>query len=170
MNASTSNDHESDDTQIVRFEGNPNDSGETGERSIWSRFLNAIWPFSKRGGEWAKYSGGLGKAFAEAEVSQRANTAARTAAEAAETAARADVSRQEAVRVFNEQIDAIFGDDGLPESAKLLKLAKLLEKNTDLSEQIENVTEIIDRLALTRGSKIKIGATSRKMSTPRGGS
>lgn len=145
-----------DTRSIIRFDGNPNEPSRANEATLWKRFLKVIWPFAKTGGEWARYSGELGKTFAEAEVAQRVNTAERIAAEAAETAARADINRQDAVRIFSEQIDAIFSGDNVPESAKMLKLAKLLAANPDLTCQVNKVSKLIETLAKTRGTRIEI--------------
>ena len=58
---------------------------------------------------------------------------------------------------FNLEVDAIFMEDGLPEAAKMLKLAKLLEANPDIAEQIDKVSGILEKLCLTRGTRVKIG-------------
>jgi hypothetical protein len=142
---------------IVKLEGTPNEFAPK-ERSLWQKFLNVIWPFTRKGGKWAKYGYGLSKTFIEAEVANKQNQAAKTAAEAAELSARADANRNQAAKIFNEQIDSIFKDDLLPESAKLLKLAKLLESNPDLAAQLEKVAELIESLQLLHGTSVEIQA------------
>jgi hypothetical protein len=147
-----------DSAAIARFEGGPAEAVTLAERTRWQRFLAAIWPFTRKGGAWARYGGELGKAYVEAEVQLKQNEATRLAAEAAEIAARADVNRNESGVLFNQQVDNIFADDNLPEAVKVLKLAKLLETNPDLLAQLEKVREIMESLRLTRGTSVEISA------------
>ena len=141
-------------TSIVKYEGTPNEPFRAKEQSRWRQFLRAIWPFAQEGGKWAQYGTDLGRTFAEAEVADRVNRAEKTAAETAEIAASADLKRQESVRVFNTEIDSIFAQDNLPDSAKMLKLAKLFEANPELVQQVDRVTHILERLTLQRGAKV----------------
>jgi hypothetical protein len=161
---------DNDDNSIIRYDGIPTEPFRPHEPTRWQRFLTAIWPFARQGGEWAKYGGELGKAYLDAEIANRTNTASRTAAEAAETAARADFQRQDAVRVFNDQIDSIFKDNNLPHGAKILKLAKLMEANPDLAQQVEKITDIVDKLALRRGARIEIASEVTEPAPERTGS
>lgn len=140
---------------IVKLEGMPNNSGGH-EPSRWQKFLSLIWPFTSFGGKWAKYGYGLSKTYVEAEVENKQNEAAKTAAEAAEISARADANRNQAAKLFGEQVDNIFKDVTLPETAKLLKLAKLMESNPELVEQIDKVTKLIESLRLLHGASVEI--------------
>ena len=63
---------------------------------------------------------------------------------------------REAVEKFNKNIDDIFKEDGLPDSAKMLKLAKLIAENPDIVEQLDKVNGIIEKLGWERGTRIGI--------------
>lgn len=145
-----------DDCAIVKYEGTPTDYEASEEISRWQRFLNAFFPFTRRGGKLAAYGAELSRAYAEAEVASKQNEAAKKAAEAAEIAALAEVNKNESCRIFNAQVDAIFRDDSLPEAAKLLKLAKLLDTNPQLAEQIDRVADLMNRLNVARGTNVEI--------------
>lgn len=140
---------------IIKFDGTPNDSTLPAEPSRWHRFLQAIWPFTRRGGQWARHGAELGRAYAEAEVEFKKNTAARTAAEAAELTARADASRNEAARIFNSEIDSIFANNDIPDHARMLMLAKLFQANPDLAEQVTIVTSLLESLKDQHGTKVE---------------
>ena len=147
-----------DDHAIVKFEGRPNEPTHSGEKSRWAKFKRLIWPFAKRGGEWAKYGAGLGTAFAEAEVAKKENEAAKLAAEAADTAAAADLKRAEKVKVVNDEIERIFTDPDVPNEAKTLQLANLLQDNPELAQQVERVGELINQLRLKRNVHVELKA------------
>lgn len=139
---------ERDAPAIIKYEGIPNPPTQ---QSVWRRFLQTVFPFMKRGGKWAEHGADLARSYAEAEVADRNNRALKTAAEAAEISARADLARNEAAKVFSDEVDAIFADRDLPESARMLKLAKLFEANPDLAAQVERVTDLLNRLHLQYG-------------------
>lgn len=123
--------------------------------SFWYRFKAFVCP-------WLRQSEDLVEAYAKAKVEREENEARKIAEEAAEIAARKDVTRQKEVKTFNAIIDDIFKDDTLPMGAKALKLAKLIENNPQVAKQLENVTDIIEKLALKKGLNIEVVDDSQK--------
>lgn len=138
---------------IVKVEGTPNLPDRPKEPTRWQSFKCWLFPHLKRSEE-------LGEAYAEAKVERERSEARKTAEEAAEIAARKDVLRQEEVKQFNDIINDIFADDGLPPGAKAFKLAKLIEKNPQIGAQLEKVKGIIGELSLKRGLNIDVEGDS----------
>lgn len=148
------------ETRLVKIEGRPNSPERTKERTRWQRFKFWLFPHLKKSRE-------LAEAYAEAKVEKEKSEARKTTEEAAEIAARKDITRQKEVREFNIIIDDIFKDDTLPPGAKALKLAKLIEKNPQVAKQLQRVKDIIENLALKKGFNIGVVDDSQK-SLPEG--
>jgi hypothetical protein len=119
-------------TRLVKVEGRPNTPERPKESTLWERFEFFLFPHLKRSKE-------LAEAYAEAKVEKEKSEARKTTEQAAKIAARRDlelerkrIPDQEEIREFNAAVDNIFSDDRLPEQAKALKFAKLIEKNQGL--------------------------------------
>jgi hypothetical protein len=153
-----------DDTQelgITKVQGAPNEPDHGAEPDRWRRFKEFILPWLKKGSD-------LGAEYSEARLAQEKNKARKTAEEAAEIAARRDVAQQRAVRDFGANVDAIFADDGLPDEARALKFAKLIESNPHLLDQFEKVKALLTSLHLDKGLSIdpleeQVGAPSKAL-------
>lgn len=139
---------------IVKMEGIPAPIESLEEISSWRRFLRWLNPFTRQGGKLAKYGAGLARAYAEAEVAVKVGEAYKVAEEAAELAARADTQRNEACLAYNKALDEALNDER-PEG-KALKLAKILSENPEVTEQLQVVSEIMDRLNFNRGTTVEI--------------
>ena len=85
--------------------------------------------------------------YTEAKVEKERSEARKVAEEAAEIAAKRDLIRQKSAKEFGIVIDDIFADDGLPLSAKALKLSKLMEENHGVLAQLEKAEKIIEKTA-----------------------
>lgn len=148
---------------IVRANGRPLNGRRKGERTRWQGFVGWV-------SGWFWKADELGEAYLEGRVSRETNESLRVVTEAAEIAARtdvakaqreevlaqADLAKQQAAKQFFENVDNVFARDGAPTQAKLLKLAKLLESNPEVGDQVEKVQEIMERLQFQRGAKIGI--------------
>lgn len=141
---------------LVKVEGAPNVPNKPADKRLWSRFKRWLFPHIYKTEK-------LATEYAEAKVQKEKSSARKIAEEAADIAAKKDTERakkalldQEEVLKFNSAVDDIFGDDGLPEEAKVLKFAKLMEKNPRVIEQLDRVKEVIERLRLTRGVSIDV--------------
>ena len=141
---------------IVRVGGLPPKPNPPEERRRWERFKK--WAASK-----FKWGGGLAKEFADADVNikkaqvkETLNKAAKIAAEERQTDADTDVKKQQQIEQFNKNVDNIFADDKLPDVAKMLKLANMIEKDRELTAQVEKVKYLIETLRLTRHTEIEI--------------
>ena len=118
-------DQEKPGDPIVRLDGVPREAMKEEEKSRFKRFVS-IFPHLLK-------TVALGRKYIRAKVTQEENKAKKTAAEAAEIAARKELQEQEAaterqreVQEFSKNVDDIFKDDGLPPDAKMLKMAKYL--------------------------------------------
>jgi len=140
---------------IVKVEGRPKSLQRLAEQTLWGRFKAFVFP-------WLRRSKDLGEAYAEAKIAREENEARKIAEQAAEIAARKDVTRQKEVQTFNAIIDDIFAYDTLPPGAKALKLAKLMEKNPQVAKQLEKVKDIIENLALKKGLNLEVVDESGK--------
>jgi hypothetical protein len=140
---------------IVKAEGRPNNPEKPKEQTRWQRFKTWIFPYWKESKE-------LAKTYSQAEVAKKENEARKLMEEAAEIAARKDLTQQKEVKQFNDIIDDIFADDGLLPGAKALKLAKLMEKNPQVAAQLEKVKDIIEKLALKKGLNMEVVDESQK--------
>jgi hypothetical protein len=87
--------------------------------------------------------------YFEAEIHKRQS-------EADKIAAQTEVLKQKEVFEFNKIINEIFKDDGLPKSAKYLKLAKVLEKNSQVLENFKDVKKITENIKLDEQQRIKL--------------
>jgi hypothetical protein len=143
----------SDDAAIVKFEAGaqPREGGRYApyDPTLFQRFWNWLFPRLERGAD-------LAEAYGAAEVAGRAAEVRRTAENAAEIAAKRDlslakagVSRQQEVQEFIKNIEAI---EGLQSPAgQTLAFAKLIENNPDVIAQVEVVETLVEKLALSRG-------------------
>ena len=140
---------------IVKVEGRPNFPKHPKEQTRWESFKLFLFRRLRKSKE-------LAEAYTEAKVAKEQNEARKIAEEAGEIAARKDRTRQQEASEFNAIIDDIFSDDSLPAGAKMLKLAKLMEKNPQLASQLRKVKEIIEELGLKTGLSIEVEADSLK--------
>jgi hypothetical protein len=134
---------------IVKVEGTPNLPEQPEERPRWECFKSWLFPHMRKSKE-------LAQAYTEAKVAKEENEARKIAEEAAEIAARKDLTMQQEASEFNALIDDIFADDGMPIGAKALKLAKLMEKNPQIVAQLDEVKGIMEELALKKGLNIEV--------------
>ncbi len=141
---------------IARVEGAPRLPHAEGETTTWQAFKSWFW--RKLG--WADESS---EAYAEARVARERSEAARIASEAAEIAARAEetkaqagLTRQHLAKQFSENLDAIFADDGLSQTAKVLKLAKVMADDPTLLDRAADIQRRMEELRIQRGVRIAI--------------
>jgi len=140
---------------IVKVEGRPNLPEQPEERTRWECFKSWLFPHMRKSKE-------LAQAYTEAKVAKEENEALKIAEEAAEIAARKDLTKQQEASEFNKLIDDIFADDGLLPGVKALKMAKLMEKNPKIATQLDKVKDIIEKLALKKGLNIEVEDGSLK--------
>ncbi len=138
---------------IVKAEGRPRSPHQPNERTRLKRFKDWLHPHLKK-------SEKLTEAYAEAKVTKETNEANRIAQEAAKIAAQTDLEnakkdivKQKEVEQFSANIDDIYKDDGLPLQAKQMKMAKLLENNPGIIQQLNRVTEVMEKLESQKKSK-----------------
>jgi len=143
------------ETRLVKVEGRPNSPELPKEQTRWERFKFWLFPHLRKSGE-------LAEAYAEAKVEKEKSEARKRTEEAAEIAARKDVTRQEEVKEFCSIVDGIFADDGLPPGAKALKLAKLMEENPQVAAQLDKIKDLIEKLALNKGFNVEVVDESHK--------
>lgn len=141
---------------IAQIEGIPREQFRKNEKEKWLVFKQVMSKLFNKGGE-------LGTEYAEShvriqqsEVLKNLQEAAKIAAEKGNIDAEIRVKNQKEVKKFNQNIDDIFANDGLPASAKMLKLAKLLENNPGIENQIEKVKNMIEQLSQAKGFKIEL--------------
>lgn len=132
---------------IQRYEGTPNKRGRRGEGKRWARFRNWFIGWFKQGDE-------LGANYVEAKVSEAQAEADMKRERVAEIAARTDVLKNKGVKAFCDLIDDQFAKDD-PELARALKLAKLLEANPAIAEQVSKVNALREKLARERGVRVE---------------
>lgn len=141
---------------VVEAQGGPNSPNRRGETTVWQHF--------KR---WASRhlvsTDDLIDAYTTGEKMGRKTQALRNIEEAAEYAAKADLTRQEATKKFFDNVDSIFGDQKNSPEAIKLKLAKLSENNPALKKQLDTVNEIIKMLAMNNGAGFHIVDDSRSL-------
>lgn len=151
---------------ITKVEANPHTIKggiyEQHEAGLFKRFWHWLFPRLERGADMAE-------AFGDAEVAQRDASARRTAEEAAEIAAKREISeakaglqRQLDVKQFIENIDAIESLDSI--AGQTLAFAKLLEQNPGIMDQVELIESMVARLGYERGlmiSRARESATER---------
>lgn len=140
-----------DDHAIVRVTGKPRQTDKVVSRRDLVNFhalANLVGKKFQQGGE-------LAEEYIRARVAQETNAAAQAAAEAAEIAsrkeeneARANLTRQQAVSQFVDNLGKI---QELSPVAQAAAVCKLIADNPELSQQLDAITEVADRLQLTRG-------------------
>jgi hypothetical protein len=155
----TWNPDQHDDHAIVRYEGRPNEASRPAEKTRWQRFLEFIHIKSRKTGE-------LGEAYADAEVAKKKNEAAKVAADAADIAAHADLTRIKVVKAVNDEIERIFSEVNLPPAARMMQLNVLAKEHPEIMEQLDKLESIEDRLRLNRGVRIQIAQDEPAASTP----
>jgi hypothetical protein len=102
---------------------------------------------------------GLGEEYVRAKVAQESNAAAKTAAEAAELAskrelneAHADIARQDALKGFIENLQMM---KGLNPPQQVMALAKMMQQEPGLFEQIDKIDDLINMLHVKHGTRIE---------------
>ena len=83
-----------------------------------------------------KKSKKLTKEYAEAKIKQEQNIAKKIEAQT-------NLLKIKEIKDFNNIINDIFSDDGLPEIAKALKLAKIIENNNNIIPLLNSTQDII---------------------------
>jgi hypothetical protein len=134
-------------------------------KTLWNLFKEWLCTHFKKGEE-------LIEAYAEAKVEKEKSQAKKTAEETAEIAAKRDTElarkrliEHEEMQRFNVVVDDIFKEDGLPDEAKVLKFAKLIEKNHSIVAQVEEAIEVMQKLRLVRGVNIGVLSNPKKLLT-----
>lgn len=124
------------------------------KRTRWQRFKDALSPHLSGSKE-------LAYAYTKAKVEKELSEALRIAEEAAEIAAKKDLIRQKGVKEFGAVIDDIFAVDSLPPGAKALKLAKLIQENPQVLEQLKIAGKVIEKFSLNNNHKNKLMVESQ---------
>ncbi len=148
-----------DQEGIARIEGVP-ERDEEGKLS--RRELITFDKFTELVREKLAKGVGLAEAYAGARVAQEENKAKKTAAEAAEIAARKrqidderrsqkEKAGQETVQHFIENVDRILE---LPPEGQGIALAKLVAKNPDIEKQLDKITATLGKLHLLKGTAL----------------
>jgi hypothetical protein len=141
------NDTDVDASAIQKFEGTPNKRGRRGEYKRWRRFLDWFAARFEKGDS-------LADVYLEAKASEAQAEAEIKRERAAEIAAKTDLLRNKAVRQFCDLVDAQFSADD-PNLARNLKLAKLIEANPALREQLHLVAELREKLERKKGTRVE---------------
>jgi hypothetical protein len=151
---------------LIKFSGTPNEPNRPEELSRWQRFKRAVWPWARKGGLLAERATYLGEAYAEAEVAKRDSEARKFAAEAADLSARADHTRQETVRLVNDEIQRIFSDETISDMGRMMQLANILAHNPDLADQLKYIDNLYSQLRALRGVQLSVslGETKKELS------
>lgn len=97
----------------------------------------------------------LGIAYENAVVNKVDAEGEKLIQEAAKLAAEKDLIKQEQFRTFCETVDKSFSAND-PQQNVMLKLAKLLETNPEIGNQLEKVNEIIHKLRQDKECRIFI--------------
>lgn len=137
------------DHAIVRYEGRPNEGDAPVEKTRWRRFLEFFHLVSRK-------SSDLGEAYAGAEIAKRQNEATKIGAEAAEIAAKADLTRTENVTLVNAEIRRIFTDEQLPPEVKAMQLNALAKEHPEILEQLKVIDELTEKLRINKGVQIQV--------------
>ena len=138
-----------DDHAIVRYEGRPNEADRPAEKTRMRRFLELLHLVSRKTTE-------VAEAYADAEVTKKENEAVKIAAQAAEIAARADLTRTIEVKVVNDEIRRIFSEEDMPVETVKMQLKALAERHPEILEQSEKIEQLVERLRLRRGAQFQI--------------
>jgi len=116
----------------------------TRKETPWQRLKSWIlWTLP-----WFESSKGLGVAYAKAKVARENNTAEEIAARKDFEGELRRVLDQREIKEFNANVDDILSEDGLSSGGKMLKLAKLVEKNQGVLEELAKTKEIAIELGL----------------------
>lgn len=158
----TWNPEQPDDHAIVRYDGRPHEADRPAEKTRWRRFLEFLHLTSRT-------AHGLSQAYAEAEVVKKRNEAVKVAAEAAEIAARADLTRSKVVTVLSDQIERIVTNEDLPEEAVRMQLSLLAKSHPEILEQVDKIEQIVETLRLKRGTRLQIVQDEPAASGPTAG-
>jgi hypothetical protein len=132
---------------IQRYEGIPNKRGRRGEAKRWSRFREWFISRFRRGDDLADdyVAAKVNEAQAEADIKRE---------KVAEIAARTDLLKNKGVEKFCDIVD-----QSLPsidkDLADALKLAKLLEANPAIAEQIGKIGNLVENLKEKRKVRIE---------------
>lgn len=138
-----------DDHAIVRYEGRPNEADRPAEKTRMRRFLEFLRLLPRKTDE-------VAVAYDDAEVVEKSNEAVKIAAQAAEMAARADLTRTVEVTVVNEEIERIVTNRSLPMEAVRMQLRTLAKAHPEILEQSDKIDQLIERLRLQRGLRVQI--------------
>lgn len=151
----------------IEFKGIPQEVESVGEKSRWRAFLDFVNPWANRGKALIKTAKELGKEHVQtlneinkAEAKKRTGEAIKSHAEAekikeeaAEIAAR---KSNEKVKAVNDEIVRIFSDESLPDQAKALMLANVMNENPEISAQLEKIIDMMSKLQLVNFAEINI--------------
>ncbi|MDP2448021.1 MAG: hypothetical protein Q8M93_07275 [Polaromonas sp.] len=103
-------------------------------------------------------------AFQEATVRKIEAEGEKLVEEAAKIAAEKDVAKQEALRIFCQTVDSTFGSED--PNAYALKLAKLLETNPEMANQLSKVQGILATLQQQKGCHVIFESPSKLIESP----
>lgn len=92
-------------------------------------------------------------AYEEAVVRKTEAEGEKLIEEASKLSAEKDVTKQQELRQFCENVENIFSPSDSPH-ATMLKMAKLLETNPGIAAQLDRVNAVLDRLASEKGCLI----------------
>ncbi len=138
-----------DDHAIVRLEGRPNEADRPAEKTLMRRFLEFLRLVPRKTDE-------VAQTYVAAEVIKEPNEAVKITAEAAELAARADLTRTVEVTIVNDEIRRIVADESLPIEAVKMQLRALVKAHPEILEQSEKIDQLIEKLRLERGLRVQI--------------
>lgn len=142
-------------TGIVRVRATPQVDEQRGlakdTASRWDGFKSWLGPVLKVGES-------LAKRFARARVSKENNQAKRIAAEACEIAARTELLQAQ-VRIakqdeLSKNIDNLDAMSKLPPAQQVFAMAKMIEQDPAILEQVEKVQSLLGELSLVKGLSI----------------
>lgn len=148
-----------DDHAIVRYEGRPNEADRPAEKTRMRWFLEFLRLVPRKTDE-------VADVFHDAEVVEEPNEAVKNAAQAAEMAARADLTRTVAVTVVNDEIERIVTNKSLPVEAVKMQLRTLVKAHPEILEKSEEIDQLVERLRLKRGLRLQIAQDEPAASGP----
>ncbi|MEM9276787.1 MAG: hypothetical protein AAGA80_28190 [Cyanobacteria bacterium P01_F01_bin.143] len=148
---------ELEETQaLIKFTGKPKEPDRPEETTRWRKFLKFIWPWANKGGQLVNRVKEITEAYYSSEAVKKENEANKFAAEAENIAADTDLKKQEKVKVVNEEIQRIFSQDNVPDTAKKLQLANLLANNPQIGEQLEKIESIVQKMKVVNFSEFEL--------------
>ena len=95
----------------------------------------------------------LALAFEEAAVRKLDAEGEKLSQEAAKIAAEREVTKQEELRRYQENVENTFRPSDSPE-VTILKMAKLLQMNPEIADQLAKVNAVLERLARQRQCRV----------------